>query len=109
MGVVNNIWKIARRIISGDILSTFKVGHYIPQISCVVLMLTLSIIIGIFIDATLSNVEKNKQRIEELKIELAVKTRIYSSQRKLENIEATLQSGGIDIHIPDKPATRIKD
>ncbi len=73
------------------------------------MVVTLYIIIGIFIDATLSSVEKNKRRIEELKVELAIKKRTYSAQRKLETIEAALEAGGIDIHLPDKPATRIED
>lgn len=108
MRVLKAIFKGLRGIVSGDILSTFKIGHYLPQIACVVAAVTLYIVIGIFIDATLSQVEKNKRRIEELKIELALKTKTYSSQRKLENIEAALNAGGIDIHLPDKPATRIK-
>lgn len=109
MGVFKAIWKMIRRIASGDILSTFKIGHYLPQIGCVVLAITLYIVLGIFIDATLSRVEKNKVRIEELKIERALKTKTYSAQRKLENIEKTLKDGGVDIHIPDKPATRIEN
>ena len=109
MRVLKAIWKMLRGIVSGDILSTFKIGHYLPQIMCVVAIFTLYIAIGILIDATLSDVEKNKVRIEELKIELALKTKTYSAQRKLENIEKVLQEGGVNIHIPNKPATRIED
>ena len=109
MRVLKGIGKLLRGIVSGDILSTFKIGHYLPQIACVVGAITLYIVLGIFIDATLSKVEKNKIRIEELKIELALKTKSYAAQRKLENIEKALKDGGMDIHLPDKPATRIQD
>ena len=109
MRVLKAIWKMIRGIASGDILSTFRIGHYLPQIFCIVAAATFYMLLGIYIDATLSRVEKNKIRIEELKIELALKTKTYAAQRKLENIEKTLKEGGIDIHLPDKPATRIKD
>ncbi len=109
MGVLKTIWKMIQRVASGDILSTFRVGHYLPQIFCIVGAATFYMVLGIYIYATLSRVEKNKTRIEELKIELALKTKTYAAQRKLENIEKTLKDGGIDIHLPDKPATRIKD
>ncbi len=109
MRVLKAIWKIIRGIASGDILSTFKIGHFLPQIICIVGAATIYMLLAIYIDATLAKVEKNKVRIEELKIELALKTKTYAAQRKLENIEKTLKEGGIDIHLPDKPATRIKD
>lgn len=109
MSVLKTIGKVLQGVVSGDILSTFKIGHYLPQIACVVAVFTLYIVLGIFIDATLSNVEKNKVRIEELKIELALKTKTYSAQRKLENIEKVLQDGGVNLHLPSKPATRIED
>lgn len=109
MGVLKSIGSLLRGIVSGDILATFKIGHYLPQIACVVGAITLYIILGIFIDATLSNVEKNKVRIEELQIELALKTKTYSTQRKLENIEKALQEGGVNLHLPEKPAVRIED
>ena len=109
MSVLKAMGKMLRGIVSGDIMSTFKIGHYLPQIACVVAVFTLYIVLGIFIDATLSNVEKNKIRIEELKIELSLKTKTFSAQRKLENIEKVLKDGGMDLHLPDKPATRIQD
>ena len=105
--VLEAIVRIFRHLMTGDILADFKVGHYLPQITCVVAAISLYIIIGIFIDASLSKVEKNKKLISDLKIELSLKTKIYTSQRKLENVEEALRLGGVDIHLPQKPASRI--
>lgn len=109
MKVLSIIWDGFRGVITGDILGKFKVGHYLPQIACVVAAITLYIIIGIVIDTKLATVEENKKRIEEMTIELAFKTKVYSSQFKLETIEGTLERNGIDIHIPKKPAVRIEE
>ena len=108
MKVLRMIWDGFRGIISGDILGKFKVGQYLLQIACIVAAITLYIIIGIGIDTKLATVEENKKRIGEMTIELAVKTKIYSSQFKLETIEGTLERGGIDIHLPKKPAVKIE-
>ena len=67
MKLLKAIWKMLRGVVSGDILATFRIGHYLPQIACVVAAVTVYIVLGIFIDATLARVEKNKARIEELK------------------------------------------
>lgn len=109
MRVLRIIWDWLRGIITGDILGKFKIGHYLPQITCIVAAITLYIVIGIIIDTKLATVEENKKRIEEMTIELALKTKTYSSQFKLETIEGTLERNGIDIHIPKKPAVRIEE
>ncbi|MBP5397289.1 MAG: hypothetical protein J6Y32_01450 [Bacteroidales bacterium] len=95
-------------LMSGEILADFKVGHYLPQIFCVVVTISLYIVLGIFIDATLSTVEKNKLILEDLKIELSLKTKTYTAQRKLENVERVLRERSTDIGLPKKPATRIE-
>ncbi|MBQ1937508.1 MAG: hypothetical protein II364_00910, partial [Bacteroidales bacterium] len=73
MNVFKKIAMYTTRIFTGDILSDLKVGRYLPEILYSVLVTALYIIIGIAIDATLIQVEDNKKKIEELKIEHSVK------------------------------------
>lgn len=101
-------YSIIASIVTGDILANIRVGRYLPQITLAVITIAIYIIIGIAIDATLIKVEDNKIRIEELKIEKSTKTRTYSSQRKLENIEKILKEKNIEIQLPVKPANRIE-
>lgn len=108
MNVFKKIAMYTTRIFTGDILSDLKVGRYLPEILYTVLMTALYIIIGITIDATLIQVEDNKKKIEELKIEHSVKMHTFSAQRKLENIEKNLNEKNIDIAFPCKPANKVE-
>lgn len=106
--ILSAIVRGLRHLLNGEVLADFKVGHYLPQIFCVVVTISLYIVLGIFIDATLSTVEKNKLTIEDLKIELSLKTKTYTAQRKLENVERVLRECGTEIGLPKKPAKRIE-
>lgn len=111
-------WKIAdigrffgnifKAIIKGELLLRLNVGRYFVHIIYTFFVFIMIIWIGLGIEKTLSQVEKNKATITELEIAHSQKVYELASASRRSTVEATLKELGSKVGEPTKPATELK-
>lgn len=84
-----------------------RVDKYFPHILYTFALFWLMIILNIFIEGTLSKVEKNREQLAALKIYHSQKIVEMVSLNRVSTVERLLKEKGSDVTLPEKPAAKI--
>lgn len=98
------LWEVLKAIGYGDILLRLRVDKLLPYILYVFFLSMISILMSYKAEQTMLVREKNKDRIETLKIFKAQKTCEIVSLDRISTVETMLEELGSDIKQPQKPA-----
>ena len=105
MGVFMNTIKSIGR---GDILLRMRVDKLFPFILYTFALGVVSIWLSYRAEITMQQVESNKKKIENLKIDNAKKTCEIVGLTRISTVERMLLEAGSEVKAPDKPADIIK-
>lgn len=92
----------------GEFLLRLRFDRWFLHIIYFFILCTMTIWLTLEIEQTMLNEEKNKARLEELKIYHAQKTCELVSLDRLSTVERLLKEKGSKLEIPEKPADRLK-
>lgn len=95
-------------LLNGDLLLRLRADKMLPYILVIFAMAISLIFIKLEIDKTLLRCDRARAELENIRIEYAKKSCELISLEKLSTIESMLESQGINIGIPSKPADRIR-
>lgn len=101
-------WETVKAIGYGDILLRLRVDKLLPYILYLFFLSMVSIFMSYKAEQTMLMRERNKTRIEALKIFKAQKTCEIVSLDRISTIETMLEELGSDIKQPEKPADILK-
>ena len=101
-------WEVIKAIGYGDLLLRMRVDKYLPSILYLFFLSMVSILMSYMTEQTMLEREKNKERIETLKIFKAQKTCEIVSLDRISTVETMLEELGSDIKQPVKPADILK-
>ena len=101
-------WETIKAIGHGDILLRLRVDKFLPCILYIFLLSMISIFMSYKVEQTMLIREKNKTKIENLKIFKAQKTCEIVSLDRISTVESMLEELGSEIKQPEKPADRLK-
>lgn len=106
------IWELVKNsftaILRGEFLLRLRFDRWFLHIIYFFVLCALNIWVTLEIEQTMLNEEKNKARLEELKIYHAQKTCELVSLDRVSTVQDLLEKTGSDLTVPDKPADRIK-
>lgn len=105
MGVFMNTIKSIGR---GDILLRMRVDKLFPFILYTFVLGVVSIWLSYRAEITMQQVESNKKKIENLKIDNLDKTCEIISLTRVSSVEEMLKASGSEVKTPEKPAHRIR-
>ena len=105
MGVFMNTIKSIGR---GDILLRMRVDKLFPFILYTFALGVVSIWLSYRAEITMQQVESNKKKIENLKIDNLDKTCEIISLTRVSSVEEMLKASGSKVKTPEKPAHRIR-
>lgn len=98
---------LTKSIIRGEIV--LKLDRFLPHIIVAVIVSTLCIYANLKFDQTLVQRENNRKELEMIKISYSQKICQLAEARQVNNIARLLESNGLNITSPRKPATIIKE
>ena len=101
-------WETIQAIGYGDILLRLRVDKLLPYILYIFFLSMVSIFMSYKAEQTMLIREKNKSKIETLKIFKAQKTCEIVSLDRISTVETMLEELGSDIKQPEKPADILK-
>ena len=101
-------WEIIKAIGYGDILLRLRVDKLLPYILYLFFLSMVSIFMSYKAEQTMLLRERNKTKIEALKIFKAQKTCEIVSLDRISTIETMLEELGSNIKQPEKPADILK-
>lgn len=101
------IKEILKAIGHGDILLRLRVDKFLPHILYAFTLSMISIFLSYRAEQTMVIREKNKEKLETLKIYCAQKTSDIVSLNRSSTVETMLEELGSDLRQPVKPAYRI--
>lgn len=101
-------WETVKAIGYGDILLRLRVDKLLPYILYLFFLSMVSIFMSYKAEQTMLLRERNKTRIEALKIFKAQKTCEIVSLDRISTIETMLEELGSNIKQPEKPADILK-
>ena len=106
------IWEFARNsfkaTLRGEFLLRLRFDRWFIHIIYFFVLCALNIWMTLKIEQTMLYEEKNKTRLEELKIYHAQKTCELVSLDRLSTVEDLLEKNGSALTVPEKPADKIK-
>jgi Tfp pilus assembly protein PilO len=102
------IVSILKTIGEGEILLKLGVHKALPSILYAFLLCMLSIFLSYKVEQTMAVREKNKRKIETLKIYCAQKTCDIVSLDRISQVENMLENLGSNLEQPQRPARIIK-
>lgn len=102
------IRKAFMAIARGDILLRVGADRLFPYILYTFFLAVLSIWLSYKAEITMQKVERNKARIENLKIDNVKKTCEIISLTRISTLESMLEKEGSEVKAPQKPAYIIK-
>lgn len=109
---MNKIWEFLRNsftaMLRGEFLLRLRFDRWFLHIIYFFVLCALNIWLTLEIEQTMLNQERNRARLEELKIYHAQKTCELVSLDRLSTVEDLLEKTGSGLTIPEKPADRIK-
>ena len=105
---MKNIKKALIAIARGDVLLKIGADRLFPYILYTFLLAVLSMWLSYKAEITMQKVEKNKEIIENLKIDNVNKTCRIISLTRISKVESLLEAAGSEVKTPQKPAYRIK-
>lgn len=95
-------------ILHGEFLLRLRVDRYFIHIFYFFVLCTLNIWMTLKIEQSMLQEEKNKVKLEELKIYHAQKTCELVSFDRLSKVQDMLLKNGSELKVPQKPADRLK-
>lgn len=106
------IWELVKNsftaTLRGEFLLRLRFDRWFLHIIYFFVLCTLNIWITLEIEQTMLNEERNKERLEDLKIYHAQKTCELVSLDRLSTVEELLEKSGSRLTVPEKPADRLK-
>lgn len=106
------IWEFVKNsfyaTLRGEFLLRLRFDRWFLHIIYFFILCTLNIWITLEIEQTMLDQEKNKAKLEELKIYHAQKTCELVSLDRLSTVQQMLEASGSRLTIPEKPADRIE-
>ena len=106
------IWEFIRNsftaTLRGEFLLRLRFDRWFLHIIYFFVLCALNIWLTLEIEQTMLDQERNKARLEELKIYHAQKTCELVSLDRLSTVEELLEKSGSALTVPEKPADRIK-
>lgn len=103
----NTVKDVLTAMVKGDLLLRLRLERFFMHIAFVFLLLWASILIGLGVESSLVEVEKNAKILSDMKIYHAQKTVQLVSLDRLSVVEDLLEKNGSDLAIPESPADRI--
>lgn len=108
----SKIWEFMRNsftaALRGEFLLRLRFDRWFLHIIYFFILCTLNIWLTLEIEQTMLDEEKNKAKLEELKIYHAQKTCELVSLDRLSTVQELLEKSGSELAIPEKPADKIK-
>lgn len=101
-------FRLLKAIINGDILLLMRIDRLLPHIFYFCFLCWISIWMSYSIEQTMTQVERNKQELERLKIYHAQKTCEFAGMDRITTIEQLLIDNNSEVKAPEKPANTIK-
>lgn len=95
-------------ILKGEFLIRIRCDKYFPHIIYTFFLLWMMIWLNLKIETTMAKVERNKEKLGEMKIYHAQKTVSLVSLNRISTVERLLEEHGSDVGLPEKPADRIE-
>lgn len=109
---MSKIWEFIRNsftaTLRGEFLLRLRFDRWFLHIIYFFVLCALNIWLTLEIEQTMLDQERNKARLEELKIYHAQKTCELVSLDRLSTVEELLEKSGSALTVPEKPADRIK-
>lgn len=105
---MKKIKKALIAIARGDVLLKIGADRLFPYILYTFLLAVLSMWLSYKAEITMQKVERNKVRIENLKIDNVNKTCEIISLTRISTVESMLENAGSEVRAPQKPAYIIK-
>ncbi len=100
--------KVIKHIGRGDVLLKLGVDRLFPYILYAFILTVFSMWLSYRAEITMQIVEKNKENIENLKIDNINKTCQIISLTRISTVESMLKEAGSEVKAPQKPAYKIK-
>ena len=95
-------------ILKGRLLITLKIERYSVHIIYTFFLFWVSIYLGMKIEKTMTRVEENRRRLEDIEIFRAHKQVELTRLQRMSTVQEMLEAKGSSVGIPEKPAERIK-
>ncbi|MGN0199119.1 MAG: FtsL-like putative cell division protein, partial [Candidatus Cryptobacteroides sp.] len=95
-------------ILKGRLLITLKIERYFVHIIYTFFLFWVSIYLGMKIEKTMTRVEENRRRLEDIEIFRAHKQVELTRLQRMSTVQEMLEAKGSSVGIPEKPAERIK-
>lgn len=96
-------------ILKGELLLRMRLDKYFIHIAYTFFLIWLIIMSSMMVQNTLAQVEKNRAKVNDLKIFHAQKTVKLVGLGRLNTVEDLLREQGSDVGLPEKPAYRLED
>ena len=103
--IVNSMVAIAK----GQFILRLKVDKYFLQVIWTFFLFAMFILFGLGVDVTLSKVENNKQRLQELEILHTQKRYELISLSRRSTVGRLLKENGSQVTEPQKPAATLQE
>lgn len=95
-------------IIQGRLLITLKIERYFVHIVYTFFLFWVSIYLSMKIEKTMTRVEENRKKLEDVEIFHAHKQVELTRLQRMSTLQEMLEKMGSEVGIPEKPAERIK-
>lgn len=96
-------------ILKGELLLRMRLDKYFIHIAYTFFLIWLIIMSSMMVQNTLAQVEKNRAKVNDLKIFHAQKTVKLVGLGRLNTVEDLLKEQGSEVGLPEKPADRLED
>jgi len=96
-------------ILKGELLLRMRLDKYFIHIAYTFFLIWLIIMSSMMVQNTLAQVEKNRAKVNDLKIFHAQKTVKLVGLGRLNTVEDLLREQGSEVGLPEKPADRLED
>jgi len=107
--VMSKIGNFIADLFDGELIIRLKFDKILPYILVIFFMGVSLIFIKLEIDKTLVKCNRARAELENVRIEYAKKSCQLIGLEKLSTIESMLETQGLNIGIPEKPAYRIEE
>jgi len=103
------IKNVVMAILKGELLLRMRLDKYFIHIAYTFFLIWLIIMSSMMVQNTLAQVEKNRAKVNDLKIFHAQKTVKLVGLGRLNTVEDLLKEQGSEVGLPEKPADRLED
>ena len=103
------IKNVVMAILKGELLLRMRLDKYFIHIAYTFFLIWLIILSSMMVQNTLAQVEKNRVKVNDLKIFHAQKTVKLVGLGRLNTVEDLLKEQGSEVGLPEKPADRLDD